>query len=367
MSRPAWPPAQPPEFPPVRVPPMRRRGRARWWLIAAAALAVVVMITGLAVVIRLLSAQAPSVPATWTAPTALPRGPALPVDRLAFDSDRSGGFELYTMGHDGREVTRLTGDPAYDSWSPRLSPDRRTILFNRTPRGVHDTDAAQASLWAVGTDGSGLVQLRPVGLDGWVLQGHAEWSPDGSSLVMFGGSRLSPQIHVTDRLGQRPVAVTDRPGTNLDPAFHPDGKSIVFVGCPRAVCTEPDYEIYQVAVGGGAATRLTEDGWRDHDPMWSPDGRRLAWLTQLTLGLPGVWDIRWLGSAQLAARATPRRLVGDDGVTSRPEFTVDGTAVFTHRIPPGGSRFQIFRIPLGGGPAVDITAGQPGTNEYPSP
>ncbi len=346
--------------------PRRRRGC--WWLV----LVPVTLLLGwlvLAVLVRLTDRPAPApAPTDWSSPTAIPQSPALPLSRLAFDSDRGGNYELYTMGYDGAEVTRLTRDPSYDSWSPRLSPDRRTILFHRTPAGVHDLDAAQTSLWAVGVDGTGLVQLRPVGTDGWVLQGHAEWSPDGRRLVMFGGSRINPQIHVTDALGRQPKALTARPGTNLDPVFSPDGTSIAFVGCPRAVCTEPNYEIYVMPATGGDATRVTDDGMRDHDPMWSPDGRRLAWLTQISLGLPGTWDVRIaIASGRAVDASTATRLVGDNGITSRPEFTPDGSQIVVHRIPPGGTRFGIYRIPVAGGPLVEITQGHPGNNEYPSP
>lgn len=322
-----------------------------------AGVALVVVVAGL------VSCAPQAVPSDWTPPVALPAGPALSTDLIAFDSDRTGNFELFTtLGSGSPDATQLTSDAAYDSWSPRLSPDRRTILFHRAPRGKHDLDHAVVSLWAVSTDGKGLVQLRPAGLDGWAQQGHAEWSPDGKSLVMFGGSRVNPQIFLTDRLGQRPRALTNRPGTNLDPSFAPDGRTVAFVGCPQAVCTEKDYEIYTIPTRGGKATRITSDGLRDHDPYWSPDGRRLAWLTAYGGPGVGVWDVQVGG----ARGENPTRLLGDDGVTSRPAFSPDGTHVYVHRIPPGGARFGVFRVTLGTGEVVDVTAAQPGNNEYPS-
>ncbi|MCU1537263.1 MAG: periplasmic component of the Tol biopolymer transport system, partial [Humibacillus sp.] len=138
------------------------------------------------------------VPSAWRPPTSLPTARALPTSTFAFDSDRSGNFELYTMPLAGGSARRLTSDAAYDSWSPRISPDRRTILFHRAPKGVHDLDQSKVSIWAVAVDGTGLRQLRPSGLDGWYQQGHAEWSPDGSAIVLFGGSRINPQIFVTN-------------------------------------------------------------------------------------------------------------------------------------------------------------------------
>ena len=76
----------------------------------------------------------------------------------------------------------------------------------------------------------------------------------------------------------------------------------------------------------------------------------------------GSWDIR-----VREPNGTVRRLVGDDGITSRPQFSADGRFVFMHRIPPGGNRFDVFRVRVDGSGLTNLTAGQPGNNEYPSP
>ena len=111
---------------------------------------------------------------------------------------------------------------------------------------------------------------------------------------MFGGSRGNPQIQLTDQLGRHPQAVTHRSGSNLDPSWSPDGRTIVFVGCPGAFCTPGSHEIYTIPVTGGEASRLTHDGFGDNDPYFSHDGTQLAWLTKVSGGLldAGVWDIR---------------------------------------------------------------------------
>lgn len=317
---------------------------------------------GLVLMVRWANPAPPAVPSSWTAPTRLPQGPPLAKDRLAFDSDRTGNFEVFTLPHDGGDAEQLTDDADWDSWSPRLSPDRRTILVHRAPAGVHDKDHTKVSLWAMASDGSGLTELRPPGLDGWVQQGHAEWSPDGGRLTMFGGSKINPQVWITDAFGQNPKAVTDRPGANLDPAFTPDGTHVLFVGCPGAICTPSKYEVYRVSLDGSDEQRLTDDDLRDHDPYLSPDGSTLAWLTSFGGSGLGVWDIQLADPDGRDAR----RLVDDDEVTSRPEFSADGQTIFTHRWTQGDSGFQVYRISLDG-TATNLTEGQPGSNEYPSP
>ena len=233
--------------------------------------------------------QKPSLP-----PSSTPMASGL----IVFNSNRSGNHEICVMNPDGSAVKELIHDGRYDSWWPRVSPDRRHILFYRNAKSKRKEDYSQTALWVMAADGSGITELRPVGMDGWGSQGHAEWSPDGKQLVMFGGPRRhNPQISITSNAGGEPRQITNRSGTNLDPSWSPDGKQIVFVGCPAAICFSGDYEIYTVAVSGDQpAVRRTFDNLRDHDPYFSPDGKHVAWLTQ-TAGMfasppAGSWSIR---------------------------------------------------------------------------
>lgn len=345
--------------------PRRKRSPLRLLVLglAAVGLAVGALVVVLVVAVRMLDRPA-AVPPDFRAPTTLPPpSGVVPPGHLVFDSDRTGNFELFAMAPDGTGVIQLTHDGAWDSWWPRLSPDRTTILFYRTPKGAHDRDFTRTNLWAIAADGSHEVLLRPAGLDDWTQQGHAEWAPDGRSLVMFGGNRTNPQIFVTDAVGQHPRPVTNRPGTNIDPSFAPDGRSIVFIGCPSAVCVFSDYELYRVGTDGrGDAVRLTDDDLRDHDPYYSPDGAHLAWLTQVGGGVVGSWDIRVAG----ADGAAPRRLINDDGVSSRPQWSADGSTIYFHRLRPDGQGFGVFAVAPDGSGLHEVTAGQPGASEYPS-
>lgn len=340
----------------------RRRGR-RWIraaLILGLLVALVVAILG---ILSRLAEEPENPPNGFVPPTSLPHAAALPADQLLFDSDRTGHFEIYVMNSDGSGVRALTDDATYDSWWPRLSPDRRTVIFYRSPAGKHDRDFSVTSLWVMAADGSGLAMLRPAGWDGWTFQGHAEWSPQGDRLVMFGGSRINPQIYVTNALGQEPRQLTDRPGTNIDPSWSPDAEYIVFVGCPQAVCTEKDYEIYRMPAAGGDAVRLTRNKIPDYDPYYSPDGRQLGWLQRIGGVGVGVWDVRVAGPDGKGGRL----LAQDNGVTSRPQWSADGSLIYVHRIAPGGTKFEIYVADAAGGPFRLVTKDQPGNNEYPSP
>ncbi len=285
---------------------------------------------------------------------------------MAYDSDRSGNYELYLRDLAGRTEARLTNDARYDSWWPRISPDRRYVLFYRTPKGVHDTDFTKTSLWLLAVGGGAPTELRPAQTDGWAQQGHAEWSPSGDALVMFGGSKSNPQIYVTDAGGGGARQITNRGGVSLDPSWSPDGKTIVFIGCPRAICFERDYEVYTMPSSGGEARRLTDDSIRDQDPYFSPDGRRIAWLSETdTHGQAGlsVWNIRVMNGDGSGMR----RLTDDRNINSKPQWSPDGSLVYFHRFLPGVSRhWSIYSIRLDGSGLTDVLADLEGNNEFPS-
>jgi TolB protein len=347
-----------------------------FWIAVGAAILLLAFLVLVAVVIHRLNTPQ-TVPPSWHPPSALPRSAGAPIapGNLVFDSNRTGNYEIWTMTSSGAAARELTSNRAYDSWWPRLSPDRRTIVFYRTPKGVHDRNYALTSLWAMAADGSRLVELRPAGLDGWVVQGHAEWSPNGTRLVMFGGSRFNSQIWVTNDLGQHPRAVTHRGGPNVDPSWSPDGATIAFSACPGSFCLPSDHEIYTIPVNGGEATRITDDSLEDNDPYFSHNGHQLAWLTKTSGGLLsiGTWNIRRQaivesdGRAQAAARTHPVLVVpGNDAINSKPSWSLDDKTIYFHRA-GGGVKggFQIWAIDANGTNLRQLTFRSEGLNEYP--
>lgn len=327
--------------------------------------------------------------ASLVAAAALSARPARAItsSTIYFDSNRakpgdaSTNYEIYSMNADGSGQTRLTTDDAYDSWWAKPSPDGAQILFVRTPAGTHDTDYSKVSTWVMDADGSNLHELiaapgtatLPDGsastAAGWGFEGHPEWSPDGTKLVMFGGSRTNPQIFVTDADGTNAVRVTsdgsggNRPGTNIDPSWSPDGTKILFVGCPSAICIAPLYEVYRVNANGTGETRLTNGLSQDNDPYYSPDGSTIAWLrnrSNLTVTAWGIYAMNANGTNQHA-------VIDDGNINSKPGWFHDGSEIYFHRSAIVGVPFDIWRIAPDGTGLTQVIAPAPSyANEYPS-
>ena len=290
----------------------------------------------------------------------------IPAGDLVFDSDRSGNHEIWTMRSDGGSPRQITNDRAYESWRPRLAPDRRRILFYRASIGSAG-DSTRASLWMVNADGTGLIQVRPMGRDGWTMQGHAEWSLTGQQLAMYGGVGGGSQIFITDRSGNIVTRVTNRPGYNTDASWSPDGRLLIFSGCSTVPCTANDYEIYTVKANGDSVTRLTTNARPDYDPSFSPTGLYVLWLQKTadvgngTLGTWGLKVLTYAGGAQ-------RTLIDDAQVNGSAIWSADLAWAYFRRMEPAvSSRWRIFRIRVDGTSLQELTTASSGNSEYPGP
>jgi TolB protein len=300
--------------------------------------------------------------------TPAPPPPVLASDRVVFDSTRqSTNREIFVMKNDGTAITRLTNNSAYEHWWPRISPDRKKILFYRRPAGVAADDYAQASLWVMNADGSGVKQLIAQGANSWTQQGHAEWSPDGTKIAMFGSYLATLQIFITDASGGNPVRYTNQPGINTDVSWSPDGSKVLFNGCPASSCTPANYEIFVMSATPLAApTQLTTDGLADYDPYFSPDGLTIAWLTNTNPAANsgvGAWGIRMAD----ANGSNLRTLMDDGQINSKPAWSLDGNSIYFHRINfAEEGAFGVFRIGKTGTGLTRLTAIGTGVNEFPA-
>ncbi len=100
-------------------------------------------------------------------------------------------------------------------------------------------------------------------------------------------------LFVVDTSGGRPVDLTpgdyDTPpidlGGRMDYAFSPDGKEVCFVrNTDRMVAVSTNNDLFTVSVDGGPAKRITTNPSNDNQPLYSSDGRYIAYRAQLTPG-----------------------------------------------------------------------------------
>lgn len=178
---------------------------------------------------------------------------------IAFESDRDGNSEIYVTDRVGRSVRRLTRDAA-DDRSPAWSADGRHIAFMSTREAKTRSDIFQMN-----ADGSGVERLTN-GVSAWAPQ----YSPDGRLLAL----QIDTDVYVMDLATRTTTRLTYAPQNGMNPTWSPDGKRLAFV-----TSRNRRLEIFTMSAdGSGQQVLVSMPRGSAIDPRWSPDGARVAFV-----------------------------------------------------------------------------------------
>lgn len=147
-------------------------------------------------------------------------------------------------------------------------------------------------------------------------------------------------LAVADSDGHNPQVVLESAKPVLSPAWSPDGKRLAYVSFEGG-----NSEVYIQDLGTGRREKVAAFNGINSAPAWSPDGQRLA----LTLSRDGNPEIYVL---DLETRAL-RRLTTNAAIDTEAQWAPDGASlVFTS---DRGGRPQIYRIAAEGGRPQRVT------------
>jgi TolB protein len=149
------------------------------------------------------------------------------------------------------------------------------------------------------------------------------------------------RLIVADADGDGAQTMVESAEPIMSPAWSPDGRKLAYVSFENR---QP--EIYVQALRSGTRQRVSGRAGVNGAPAWSPDGRSLALV--LSRG-DGNLDIYVL---DLASQVLSR-LTDQPSIETEPSWSPDGRSIYFTSDRGGGP--QIYRIPAGGGAAQRVT------------
>jgi TolB protein len=82
-----------------------------------------------------------------------------------------------------------------------------------------------------------------------------------------------------DSDGANQRQLTTLGGANFAPFLHPDNETVIFCSNYEDTTGGRKFELYTMPLSGGAPEQVTFGGEFDGFPMFSPDGKYLAWCS----------------------------------------------------------------------------------------
>ena len=228
-----------------------------------------------------------------------------------------GGLEkagaLMLVSRDGGDAYSLVKSDQNDirpSWSPNGRAVSYTEITEKHFSGqlklvAFDPGSGKAAgqpkvLYTVPTDRGGWWQLR-----------KASWSPDGTKLALILQTSGWDHVYLLPASGGKPKAVTAGLFEDADPVFSPDGKSIAIVsnriGAERR-------DIWIVPLDGAPARALSDNNIPGVEtfPQWAPDSKEIYFLRQTSTEPNNqfVSDASGNGTPKRLTNALPKALEG---------------------------------------------------------
>lgn len=228
-------------------------------------------------------------------------------EKILFESNREGNWDLFLMSEDGDDVKQLTSDDS-DDRRPSWHPSGSKILFesNRNGRNqLFELDLSNRSITKIGI------------ADSFSEIIFSNYSPNGRQIA-FSSKRKDedPNLYIADVSGDNLRQVTNNNFRTLYPNWSPDGSRLVFFS--RHETNNEDDEIYTINLDGTNIQRLTN--WPKHNfcPRWSPDGNLITYVTSMENSRPEIYVMNADGSNQT-------RITNNEDGDTLPAWSPNGT------------------------------------------
>jgi TolB protein len=252
-----------------------------------------------------------------------------------------------------REARQLTAGPGYD-YQPDWSPDGRWVIY-----ASYRSDAIQLQLLDLEGGNS-----HPLLADG-AVNVEPRWSPDGKR-VAYVSTAYQGRWHLfvapvdpTGRLGAPERITEDRDShlpryyyaaydQYLSPSWSPDGTELILVSNRGHIWGSGGF--WRMGARAGSPMRelrYEETTWKAR-PDWSRDGKRVVYSSYLGR----QWNQLWLMTAD---GGDPFQLTYGGGDATAPRWSPDGTRIAFISNEDGNTALSLVEVPGGAISRVSIT------------
>jgi TolB protein len=206
--------------------------------------------------------------------------------RIAFASNRLGNWDIFVMSVDGGQATQISSDPEAEL-HPSWSPDGSMLVYCKS-----GAQSQRWELWVTRVDEPSARHFVDYGL-------FPRWSPDPAvSKILFQrarqrGSRFHGvwTIDFVNGQGLHPTEVASAANAAvMHPTWSPDGRKIAFVtvldpDTQGDVPTQSD--VWVVNVDGTGRSAITSGLHLNLKPVWGPDGK--VFFASNRSGVENIW------------------------------------------------------------------------------
>jgi len=250
------------------------------------------------------------------------------------------------------EPLRLTEPMADWVVAPAWSGDGKWIAFN------HIDDEGNAAIYVVPSEGGQTKQISVKAHRSGDYHGsHLSFSPDGKLLAFAStqeqekGKREALRIYTVPVEGGAAKQLTDT--YTREPEFSPDGSKIAYVKIRDLNPYETRSDVWVMPVERGTPVRVADVPNRARSPVWSPDGKMIAFLTEAGQGggSQELWIVPVSGQGKPVVGPTKIGLPDETGELLGGWTPDNKIALFF----PSPGHLAIYTVPASGGKATQVT------------